>query len=81
MAQMSPNYTHMMKKLIEAAGDLDLDYWMLVVNSKKGVSNDIKTDGNAFCFRLNRNNLNRLMKGKAPKDSYFGSFEEVVGVM
>lgn len=65
---------HGIRRLIQASSDLNLDYWMICVNSKKGVSNDLVTDGNVFGFPLTDSNIDRILKGEAPENSRFGSF-------
>jgi hypothetical protein len=69
---------HGMRKLIDSASDLNLNYWMVCVNSVKGVSNSIVTDGNAFRFPLNHTNIDRILNGQAPNDSVFSKFSELI---
>lgn len=73
-----PNGPHGIRTLINASTDLNLDYWMVCANSKKGVSNELVTDGNAFWFPLNHNNIDRILRGIAPANSEFGTFEELI---
>lgn len=69
---------HGMRKLIDSASDLNLNYWMVCVNSIKGVSNSIVTDGNAFRFPLTHENIDRILNGDAPTDSVFSTFHELI---
>ena len=73
-----PNGPHGIRTLINASIDLKIDYWMVCANSVKGVSNDLVTDGNAFWFPLNHENIDRILKGFAPVNSEFGTFEELI---
>jgi hypothetical protein len=72
------NGPHAIRKLIDASNDLNLDYYMVVVNSEKGVSNQLVTTGNAFWFKLNHANIDRILAGQAPNESTFGSFNDLI---
>lgn len=70
------NGPHGIRKLISAVNDLSLNYYMVVVNSVNKVSNDIKTNGNAFWFRLTDLNIDRILSGYAPENSLFGTYND-----
>ena len=72
------NGPHGMRKLIDAAHDLDIEYWMVCANSKKGVSNNIITSGNSFWFKLTHDNIDRILKGYPIVNSHFGSFTDLI---
>ena len=63
------------KKQIDAAKDLGCKYTMGCVNSE-GVSNKIVTDGNAYWFELNTNQLDRLLNARVPEGAVFGTFKQ-----
>ena len=73
-----PNGPHGIRSLINASSDLQMNYWMVCANSVKGVSNELVTDGNAYWFPLTHDNIDRIMRGYAPTDSEFGTFEELI---
>ena len=73
-----PNGPHGIRKQIAAANDLKIDYWMVCVNSEKGVSNSIVISGNAFWFKLTNENINRILNKEAPVNSIFGTFDELL---
>jgi hypothetical protein len=69
---------HGIRILINASDDLQMNYWMVCANSVKGVSNELVTDGNAFWFQLNHENIDRIINGYAPAYSEFGTFEDLI---
>jgi len=69
---------HGIRRQIEAAQDLNLDYWMLVVNSRDGVSEEIVTNGYVYGFPLTNDNVDRIIRGEAPENSRFGSFHLMI---
>jgi hypothetical protein len=73
----SPHGAAALLKQIEAVEDLRVaKYIMGCVNTKKGVSNDIKVNGNAYWFELTPNQVARLGKGTHPDNGHFGTFHE-----
>lgn len=64
-----------LKKQIEAAEDFRCKYIMGCANAD-GVSNKIITEGNAYWFELNMNQLDRLLKGRVPEGASFGTFNQ-----
>lgn len=72
------NGPHGIRTLIDASVDLNLDYWMACVNTKDRVSNNLKTDGNVYRFPLTHANVDRLLKGEAPLNSHFDTFDEFI---
>ena len=69
---------HGLRKLINAATDLNIQYYMAVVNSINKVSNNLNTDGNAFWFPLTHANVERILANTPPANSNFGTFKELI---
>jgi len=67
---------HGIRKLIEAANDLGIEYYLVGVNTTGGVSNNIKTDGNYFSFRLTHEAIDNILAGRLPDGYNFGKFSE-----
>lgn len=65
-------------KLIDAAGDLGIEYYFVLVNSDKGVSNSFVTSGNSYWFPLTRENIGIIFHGSAPLNGQFGTFVEML---
>lgn len=75
------NRAHGTKKIVYAAQDLSVTFFMLCVNSKKGVSNDIIEDGNALLFPLDIENIELLLNGKEPQNYKFGKLNELLSLI
>lgn len=69
---------HGTKKIVLASRDLQVDFKMLCVNTKGGVSNDILEDGDALIFPLTIDNIELLLKGKEPSDVEFGALKDIL---
>lgn len=66
-----------MLKQIEAANDLAVSrFIMACVNTRGKVDNDIKTEGNAYWFDLDPDQVKRLSLGQLPQNTNFGSFQD-----
>ncbi|WP_370032443.1 hypothetical protein [Flavobacterium sp. 28YEA47A] len=73
-----PHGPHGIRTLIDASNDLGLEYWMICVNSEKGVSNNLVVDGNACGFPLTHDNIDRILRQNTPEDFRFGSFNKLI---
>lgn len=73
-----PNGPHGIYTLIEAATDLSIEYYFVLVNSKKGVSNDFDTKGNSYWFPLTSENIKRILNNSIPVNAKFGTYEEML---
>ena len=66
---------HGLLSQIEAARDLNCHHYIMgCVNTPKGVENKILTDGNAYWFNLDKNQVGLLVKGKVPNNAKFDTF-------
>lgn len=71
-----PNGAHALRKIIDSAYDLGIDYYLVCVNTISKVGSDIKTNGNVCLFRLSHEQINRLERGLPPTDTEFLSFDK-----
>ena len=71
-----PNGAQALRKIIDSAFDLRIDYYLVCVNTISKVGSDIKTNGNVCLFRLNHEQINRLERGLPPTETEFLSFAE-----
>jgi len=67
--------------LIEAAADLSLEYYFVIVNSARGVSNELVVDGNAYWFPLTKENVERIVGKSVPLNGRFGPFSEMLSFL
>jgi hypothetical protein len=65
-------------KQIEGAQDLNCHYIFGCVNTLDRVSNNLKTEGNAYWFDLNKDQVDRLTRGLIPQHAHFGTFHEFI---
>lgn len=68
--------THGILKQIDVCDDLNIDYYMVGVNTIGGVSNDFKEDGNIFRFKLTRNAINNIICNRLPDNLIVESFSD-----
>ncbi|MDP3014395.1 MAG: hypothetical protein Q8M92_09150, partial [Candidatus Subteraquimicrobiales bacterium] len=71
-----PNGARAIRKIIDSAYDLGIEYYLVCVNTIANVGSDIKTNGNVCLFRLNHEQINRLERGLPPTDTQFLSFDK-----
>lgn len=70
------NGAHALRKIVNCAEDLGIDYYFVCVNTVSKVGSDIKTAGNVYFFKLDHQQINRLSSGMPPDNSQFCSFEQ-----
>ena len=71
-----PEGPHGLRKIVEAAQDLELSLHMVCVNTLGKVSNQFKTDGNVYRFPLSPAQIDRLVQGAVPEKGVFSTFAE-----
>lgn len=74
-----PNGAHALRKIVDSAADLGIDYYLVCLNTESKVGSAIKTSGNVYFFRLTHGQIDRLSRGMPPMDANFCSFEQFLG--
>lgn len=65
---------HALRRIVAAAEDLGIEYYLVCVNTVSKVGSEIKTNGNVYFFRLNNKQIDKLVEGEIPKNAVFCSF-------
>ena len=63
-----------LRKIVEGAKDLNIDYYMVCANTMEGVGSPIRTSGNVYLFHLDDAQIDLLHRGNPPSDAKFLSF-------
>lgn len=72
------NGAHALRKIVDSAEDLNIEYYMVCVNTVSKVGSAINTDGNVYFFRLDHKQIDRLEEGAAPLNAVFCTFQEFI---
>ena len=73
-----PHGAHGLRKIVDAAQDLQITPYMVCVNTVGRVSNQYKTNGNTYRFPLSHRQIDRLVQCKVPEDGVFCTFSELL---
>ncbi len=67
---------HAMRKILNSAKDLSINYFMVCINTLGRVGSRIKEDGNVYYFPLTDFNISTLESGKPPSNAIFSTYKE-----
>lgn len=73
-----PDEAHALRKIVAAAEDLKIKYYLACANTVSKVGSDLKTDGNVYFFQLNNKQIDNLEKGAQPDNPKFCSFKDFI---
>ena len=71
-----PNGAHAMRKIADAAADLNVDYYLVCANTTGRVGTSLNTHGNVLLLPLTHASINALSNGHVPPNAVFCTFQQ-----